>query len=82
MSNYILEKALSICGAVCITDEVENTSGWRLSGHSVAVYAQEEGETSDPALTPFLTLLEADMAERQAGAVVSSRRPCLPAWRR
>ena len=43
---------------------------FRVEGHSVTIHAVPEDETADPALAPFLTLLEADMAGRPAGAVL------------
>lgn len=42
---------------------------FRVEGHTVTVHALPEDETSDPALAPFLTLLEADLAGRPADAV-------------
>jgi len=42
---------------------------FRVKGRSVTVHALPEDETSDPALAPFLALLEADMAGRPADAV-------------
>ncbi len=43
---------------------------FRVEGHSVTVHALPEEDTSDPALAPFLALLEADIAGRPAGAVL------------
>ncbi|TLU70668.1 type II toxin-antitoxin system PrlF family antitoxin [Lichenicoccus roseus] len=43
---------------------------FRVEGHSVTIHAVPEDETTDPALAPFLTLLEADMAGRPTGAVL------------
>ena len=43
---------------------------FRVTGRSVTVHAMPEDEASDPALAPFLALLEADMAGRAAGAVL------------
>jgi antitoxin PrlF len=43
---------------------------FRVEGHSVTVHALQEEDTSDPALEPFLALLEADMANRPASAVL------------
>lgn len=43
---------------------------FRVEGHTVTVHALPENETSDPALAPFLALLEADMAARPASAVM------------
>ena len=43
---------------------------FRVEGHSVTVHALPENDTSDPALAPFLALLEADMVRRPAGAVL------------
>lgn len=44
---------------------------FRVEGHRVTVHALPEDEASDPALAPFLALLEADMAGRPANAVQS-----------
>lgn len=43
---------------------------FRVEGHSVTVHALPEDDISDPALAPFLALLEADIAGRPAGAVL------------
>ena len=43
---------------------------FRVTGRNVTVHAMPEDEASDPALAPFLALLEADMAGRPAGAVL------------
>lgn len=43
---------------------------FRVTGRSVTVHAMPEDEVSDPALAPFLALLEGDMAGRPAGAVL------------
>ena len=43
---------------------------FRVEGESVTVHALPDEDTSDPALAPFLALLEADMAGRPANAVV------------
>ena len=43
---------------------------FRVEGHTVTVHALPEADTSDPALAPFLALLEADIAGRPAGAVL------------
>lgn len=43
---------------------------FRVEGHSVTIHAVPEAETSDPALAPFLTLLEADMAGRPGEAIL------------
>ena len=43
---------------------------FRVEGHSVTVHALPENDTSDPALAPFLALLETDMASRPAGSVL------------
>ena len=43
---------------------------FRVEGHSVTVHALPEDDTSDPALAPFLALLEADIAGRPASAVL------------
>ena len=42
---------------------------FRVEGHTVTIQAVLEEETSDPALAPFLALLEADIAGRPASAV-------------
>jgi len=42
---------------------------FRVEGHSVTVHALPEDDTADPALAPFLALLEADIANRPASAV-------------
>ena len=44
---------------------------FRVEGHTVTVHALLEDDTCDPALAPFLALLEADIAGRPAGAVLS-----------
>ncbi len=43
---------------------------FRVEGHTVTVHALPEDDTSDPALAPFLALLEADIAGRPASAVL------------
>lgn len=43
---------------------------FRVTGRSVTVHALLEDDASDPALAPFLALLEADMAGRPASAVL------------
>lgn len=43
---------------------------FRVEGHTVTVHALSEDETYDPALAPFLALLEADIARRPANAVL------------
>ena len=43
---------------------------FRVEGHTVTIRAVPEEETSDPALAPFLALLEADIARQPASAVV------------
>ena len=43
---------------------------FRVEGHSVTVHAMQENNASDPALAPFLALLEADMTNRPAKAVL------------
>ena len=43
---------------------------FRVTGRSVTVHALVEEKTSDPALAPFLALLEADMTARPADAVL------------
>lgn len=43
---------------------------FRVKGHSVTVHALPEDDDSDPALAPFLALLEADMARRASQAVL------------
>lgn len=43
---------------------------FRVEGHSVTVHALSENDASDPALAPFLALLEADIASRPASAVL------------
>ncbi len=43
---------------------------FRVEGGSVTIHALPEDEASDPALAPFLALLEADMAGRPANAVL------------
>ncbi len=42
---------------------------FRVERGRVTVHALPEDDTADPALTPFLTLLEADLASRPAEAV-------------
>ncbi len=43
---------------------------FRVEGHTVTVHALPEDDISDPALAPFLALLEADIAGRPANAVL------------
>jgi len=43
---------------------------FRVEGQSVTVHAVLENDVSDPALAPFLALLEADIASRPASAVL------------
>ncbi len=43
---------------------------FRVEGHSVTVHALPEENASDPALAPFLALLEADIAGRPASTVL------------
>ncbi len=43
---------------------------FRVEGENVTVHALPDENTSDPALAPFLALLEADIASRPASAVV------------
>jgi antitoxin PrlF len=43
---------------------------FRVEGHTVTVHALPEDDTSDPALAPFLALLEANLASRPASAVL------------
>ncbi len=43
---------------------------FRVEGHTVTVHALPEDDTSDPALAPFLALLEADIAGRPTTAVL------------
>ena len=43
---------------------------FRVDGHTVTVHALSDDDTSDPALAPFLALLEADIAGRPEGAVL------------
>lgn len=43
---------------------------FRVEGHNVTVHALSEEDVSDPALAPFLALLEADVASRPARAVL------------
>ncbi len=43
---------------------------FRVEGESVTVHALLDEDTSDPALAPFLALLEADMVGRPANAGV------------
>jgi len=43
---------------------------FRVEGDRVTVHALPEDDTSDPALAPFLALLEADIASRPANAVM------------
>ena len=43
---------------------------FRVTGRSVTVHALPEQEAFDPALVPFLALLEADMTARPASAVL------------
>jgi antitoxin PrlF len=43
---------------------------FRVEGESVTVHALPDEDTSDPALAPFLALLEADIAGRPTNAVV------------
>ena len=43
---------------------------FRVEGENVTVHALPDENTSDPALAPFLALLEADIARRPASAVV------------
>jgi antitoxin PrlF len=42
---------------------------FRVEGGSVTVHALPEEDAADPALAPFLALLEADLASRPADAV-------------
>ena len=42
---------------------------FRVEGRRVTVHALPEDQVSDPALAPFLALLEADMTDRPANAV-------------
>ena len=56
---------------------------FRVEGGAVTVRALPEAEAAeDPALAPFLTLLEADLAARPAEAVRRFRRPWRAAWTR
>ena len=50
---------------------------FRVEGDRVSLHALPEDETSDPALAPFLALLEADIARRPASAVLPLT-PALP----
>lgn len=43
---------------------------FRVEGHTVTVHALLEDDASDPALAPFLALLEGDIAGRPASAVL------------
>ena len=43
---------------------------FRVEGDTVTVHAVPEDDVSDPALAPFLALLEADIAGRPASAVL------------
>ncbi len=43
---------------------------FRVEGDTVSVHALPEEDASDPALAPFLALLEADMARRPVDAVL------------
>ncbi len=43
---------------------------FRVEGGSVTVHAHAEADACDPALAPFLALLEADIARRPARAVL------------
>jgi antitoxin PrlF len=43
---------------------------FRVEGRSVTVHALSEDDAADPALAPFLALLEADIARRPASAVL------------
>ena len=43
---------------------------FRVEGDTVTVHALPEEDASDPALAPFLALLEADMARRPVDAVL------------
>ena len=43
---------------------------FRVEGHSVTVHALLEDNAADPALAPFLALLEANIAGRPASAVL------------
>ena len=43
---------------------------FRVEGDHVTIHALSEDESSDPALKPFLTLLEADIANRPTSAVL------------
>ena len=44
---------------------------FRVEGESVTIHALPEDDTADPALAPFLALLEADVAGRPVHAVLS-----------